>query len=329
MRAVWYERQGPAREVLTLGEMPTPQAGRGEVRVKLQASGCNPADTYRRGGRAHTMDFPRVVTHSDGAGVVDQTGPGVPTHWLGRRVWLYNGQRLGRAFGTAAEYISLDVGLVRPLSDNTPFEAGACLGIPGMTAHVCVFCDGPVAGKTVLVTGAAGAVGHYAAQMAKLGGATVIATVSSDQKAKHAAAAGADFIVNYRADDVATRIMALTEGYGVDRVVDVELGGNLPVSLKVLRPHGTVIGYATTAQPNPVLPFRDMMFKCQVVKGMALPNTPHAQRRAAQDDITRWCAEGTLIHTVAGPWPLAETATAHEVVEQGGKHGTAVVRPDL
>jgi NADPH:quinone reductase len=328
MRAVWYERQGPAREVLTLGEMPTPQAGRGEVRVKLKASGCNPADTYRRGGRGHPMDFPRVVTHSDGAGVVDQVGPGVPRHWLGQRVWIYNGQRLGRAFGTAAEWIALDVDLVRPLSDNTPFEAGACLGIPAMTAHVCVFCDGPVTGKTVLVTGAAGAVGHYAAQMAKLGGATVIATVSSAEKAKHAEAAGADFVVNYRTENVAERIMALTERYGVDRVVDVELGGNLPTSLKVLRPHGTVIGYATTAEPNPRLPFRELMFKCQVVKGMALPNTPHAQRRAAQDDITRWCAEGRLVHTVAGPWPLAETVTAHEVVEQGGKHGTAVVLPD-
>jgi NADPH:quinone reductase len=328
MRAVWYERQGPAREVLTLGEMPTPQAARGEVRVKLRASGCNPSDTYRRGGRQHSIDYPRVITHSDGAGVVDQVGPGVAQHWLGQRVWLYNGQRLGRAFGTAAEWIALDVDLVRPLSDNTSFEAGACLGIPGMTAHVCVFCDGPVAGKTVLVTGAAGAVGHYAAQMAKLGGATVIATVSSAEKAKHAAAAGADLIVNYRTENVAERVMTFTEGKGVDRVVEVELGGNLATTLKVLRPHGTVIGYATAAQGEPKLPFRELMFRCLTVKGMALPNTPIAQRRAAQDDITRWCAEGKLIHTVAGPWPLAETAIAHEVVEQGGKHGTAVVLPD-
>jgi len=328
MRAVWYDRQGPAREVLTVGELPTPEAARGQVRVKLRASGCNPADTYRRGGRGHPMDFPRVVTHSDGAGIVDQVGPGVPRHWLGQRVWLYNGQRLGRAFGTAAEYIALDVDLVRPLADNTSFEAGACLGIPAMTAHVCVFCDGPVRGETVLVTGAAGAVGHYAAQMAKLGGATVIATVSSPEKARHAEAAGVDAVVNYRSEDVAERIMALTEGRGVDRVVEVELGGNLPTTLKVLKAHGTAIGYATAALGEPKLPFRELMFRCLTVKGMALPNTPIAQRRAAQDDITRWCTEGKLVHTVAGPWPLAETATAHEVVEQGGKHGTAVVLPD-
>jgi NADPH2:quinone reductase len=252
----------------------------------------------------------------------------VPQHWLGKRVWLYNGQLLGRAFGTAAEYIALDVDLVRPLSDNTSFEAGACLGIPGMTAHVCVFCDGPVVGKAVLVTGAAGAVGHYAAQMAKLGGATVIATVSSPEKAKHATAAGVDAVINYRSENVAERILALTEGRGIDRVVEVELGGNLPTTLKILRPHGTVIGYATAAQGEPKLPFRELMFRCLTVKGMALPNTPIAQRRAAQDDITRWCAEGKLVHTVAGPWPLAETATCHEVVEQGGKHGTAVVLPD-
>jgi len=192
VKAVWYERTGPAHAVLAVGEIPTPEAGAGEVRIKLAASGVNPADCYRRRGDI-PMEFPRVIPDSDGAGTVDQTGPGVSPEWLGQRVWLYNGQR-GRASGTAAEYIALDTGLIAPLPDNTAFDAGACLGIPCMTAHRCLFADGPIAGQTVLVTGGAGAVGHYAVQLAKWAGAYVIATVSSAAKAQQAVGAGADIV---------------------------------------------------------------------------------------------------------------------------------------
>ena len=328
MRAVWYDRQGPAREVLTLGEMARPEAGQGEVRVKLMAAGVNPSDTYRRGGKHFGMEYPRVVPMSDGAGVVDQVGPGVARHWLGKRVWLYNGQRNGRAFGTGAEWIALDVDLVRPLADAIGFAAGATFGIPGMTAHVCVYCDGPVEGQTILVTGAAGAVGHYAAQVAKLGGARVIATVSSPEKAAHAATAGVDHVVNYRTEDVAQRVMALTEGQGVDRIVEVDVGGNLAASLQVLKPGGTLIGYASDGEQAPRVPIRTVMFKHLAIRGMVLPTSPHAWRRQAQDDLTRWAAEGKLVATVAGSFPLAETATAHEAVEAGGKRGTVVVLPD-
>ena len=171
MRAVWYDRQGAADEVLVCGELPTPEAGHGEVRVRLEASGVNPSDTYRRRGPP-AMEYPRVVTNSDGAGVVDQVGPGVPERWLGKRVWLYNGQRNGRWQGTAAEYIALSVDLVTELPDHVSFAEGATLGVPGMTAHRAVFVAGPVQGKTLLVTGGAGAVGHYAVQLATWAGAT-------------------------------------------------------------------------------------------------------------------------------------------------------------
>ena len=192
MRAVWYDRQGPASDVLVCGELPTPDPGSYEVRVRLEAAGVNPSDTYRRRGPAPAMEYPRVITCSDGAGVVDRVGPMVPESWVGKRVWLYNGQRNGRWMGTAAEYIALNVDLVMPLPEHVSFAEGATLGVPGMTAHYCVFVGGPVQGRTLLVTGAAGAVGHYAVQLAKWAGATVIATVSSDAKAERARAGGAD-----------------------------------------------------------------------------------------------------------------------------------------
>jgi len=168
MRAVWYDRHGAADEVLVCGELPTPNAGHGEVRVKLEASGVNPSDTYRRRGPP-AMEYPRVITNSDGAGVIDQVGPGVDQHRLGKRVWLYNGQRNGRWMGTAAEYIALSVDLVTELPDHVSFAEGATLGVPAMTAHRAVFVAGPVQGKTLLITGGAGAVGHYAVQLATWG----------------------------------------------------------------------------------------------------------------------------------------------------------------
>src|SRR5580658_3078227 len=194
MRAVWYDRQGAAAEVLTCGELPTPHAGHNEVRVRLEASGVNPSDTYRRRGPP-AMEYPRVIPNSDGAGVVDKVGDGVAAQWLGKRVWLYNGQRNGRWMGTAAEYIALDADLVTELPGHVSFAEGATLGIPGMTAHGCVFAAGPVQGKRMLITGGAGAVGHYAVQLAAWAGAEVIATVSSDAKAQRALAAGAAYAV--------------------------------------------------------------------------------------------------------------------------------------
>ena len=196
MKAVWYTRQGAPAEVMQFGEQPTPHAAAGEVRVRLHASAVNPADSNRCVGRTYAMEGPLIIPNSDGSGIVDEVGAGVDAAWLGQRVWLYNGQRAGRLLGTAAEYIALDVDLVSRLPDNAGFSEGACLGIPCMTAHRCVTLGGELSAKNVLVTGGAGAVGHYAIQWAKRFGARVIATVSSPGKATHAATAGADLIVN-------------------------------------------------------------------------------------------------------------------------------------
>ena len=196
MKAVWYERSGAAPDVLEFGDVETPTAGPGEVRIRLEASGVNPADVGRRAGSYRAQEFPRVIPNSDGSGFVDQLGDGVTRLSLGQRVWLFNGQRNGRAFGTAAEYIALAEHLVTPLPDDVSFAAGATLGIPGMTAWCCLFGDGPIAGQTVLDTGGAGAVGHYAVQLAKWGGARVISTVSSSFKAEQARLAGADLVID-------------------------------------------------------------------------------------------------------------------------------------
>jgi NADPH2:quinone reductase len=326
MRAVWYERQGPAREVLVVGELPTPAAGPGEVRVRLEASGVNPSDTYRRRGPP-AMEYPRVVTNSDGAGVIDQVGPRVPEHWLGKRVWLYNGQRNGRWCGSAAEFIALDVDLVTELPAPVGFAEGATLGVPGMTAHRCVFVAGPVQGRTVLVTGGAGAVGHYAVQLASWAGATVIATVSSAEKAARARAGGAAHVIDYKREDVAARVHELTAGAGVDHVIDVDFGGNLAATLAAVRANGSIAVYASNGDHTPRVPVRELMQRNLSIHAMSLATVPHEARRRAQSDIARWLASGERLLSVAARFPLAETAAAHETVERGGKVGTVVVEP--
>ena len=325
MKAVWYERTGPAGDVLAYGEMPTPVAGPGEVRVRLQASGVNPSDVGRRAGSYRAMEFPRVVPNSDGAGIVDQLGDGVTRLSVGQRVWLYNGQRNGRAFGTAAEYIALAERLVTPLPDNMSFAAGATLGIPCMTAWCSLFGDGPIAGQTVLVTGGAGAVGHYAVQLAKSGGARVIATVSSAAKAEQARLAGADLVVNYRTEDVVAKVMAFTGQRGVDRVVDVDFGGNIATTLKAMATNSTIAVYATNGDRTPVVPMRDLMEKCIAVRALMLFALPPPLLAAAQADISKWLAAGQRIHNVAAQFALSQTAQAHLAVEKGDKLGTVIV----
>jgi NADPH2:quinone reductase len=325
MRAVWYERTGPAAEVLTFGDMPTPVAGPGEVRVRLEASGVNPADVGRRGGSYRALEFPRVIPNSDGAGIVDQLGDGVTRLRLGQRVWLFNGQRNGRAFGTAAETIALAEHLVTPLPDNVSFAQGATLGIPGMTAWCCLYGDGPIAGQTVLVSGGAGAVGHYAVQLAKWGGARVIATVSSAIKAEQARLAGADLVINYRTDDVVEKALAFTARRGVDRVVDVDFGGNIATTLKLMAMNSTIAVYATNGNRNPTVPMRDLMEKCIALRALVLFALPRPLLAAAQADISKWLAAGTRLHNIADQFALLDTALAHLAVEKGDKLGTVIV----
>jgi NADPH2:quinone reductase len=324
MKAVWYERIGPARDVLVYGDMPTPQAGAGEIRIRLEAAGINPADAHRRGARTE-MEYPRVITGSDGAGIVDQVGPGAARFKVGDRVWLYNGQRNGRAFGTAAEYIAIDENLATPLPDNVSFAEGATLGIPAMTAWCCLFSDGDITGQTVLVTGGAGAVGHYGVQFAKAAGARVIATVSSETKAEQARSAGADLIVNYKTDDVVARVMDFTAKAGVNRIVDVDFGGNIAVTQQLIAPNGTIAVYATKGNPSPQIPMQLFNSNCITLHGAFLPALPETLRRKAQAGMLQWMRSGRRIHNVAAQFPLAQTVDAHLAVEAGNKLGTVVI----
>lgn len=327
MRAAWYDENGAAGDVLQVGEQETPEAGPGEVRIALEASGVNPSDVKLRAGLRHPMAYPRVIANSDGAGIVDQVGQGVAENWLAKRVWLYNGQRQGRAFGTAAEYIALDVDLVTELPAAIGLDAGATLGIPCLTAHRAVFWDGPVEGLTVLVTGGAGAVGHYAVQLAKWGGARVLSTISSPEKAAHAAAGGADLCINYREENVVERVMEATGGAGVDRIVEVDFGGNLAQTYEIIKNAGSVTVYASDGAAAPPLPVFPLMAKNVSLRFLVLNSVPHPARKQAQSEITAWLETGNAICPIAGRFPLSEIAAAHTLVESGSKLGTVIVEP--
>ena len=323
MQAAWYEKNGLATEVLMVGELPDPAPGPGEVRVRLHASAVNPSDVKARAGSRKEV-WDRIVPNSDGAGIIDRMGSGVEPSRIGQRVWIYNGQ-WERPYGTSAQYIALPAALAVPLADGLSFEQGACLGIPVMTAHRCLFADGPVAGKTVLVTGGAGVVGHYAIQLAKWAGAKVITTVSTSAKAAHARAAGADLIINYRNENVAERIRA--EVGGVDRIVDVDFGKNLPVSAAVLKPHGAITCYASTSVREPVFPYNDLLRLNISVRPVFVYTMPDAAKARAHADIARWVREAKPRFAIAERFSLAEVVQAHLAVERGEKIGHVLLTP--
>ena len=319
MRAAWYTKQGAAGDVLEVGEREAPAPGPGEVRVRLGTSGINPVDVKRRAGGRGDMGSELVVPHFDGAGVIDNVGEGVDSARLGRRVWIFEAQ-WGNDFGTAAEFVTVPDSRAVPLPANTSFWDGACLGIPALTAHRCVYADGPVEGRTVLVTGGAGAVGAYAIQCARLGGARVLATVSGDKKAKTARAAGADVVINYREEDVPARVMELTEGKGLDRIVEVEMGGNLEASIAMLRSNGVLSAYASEGEPEPAIPFYPILYKNLTLRFELVFLMPEDAKQQAVEDLSTWLESGEMRHTVAQRFPIEEIAAAHEAVESG-PHG--------
>jgi len=324
MLAAIYEKTGAAREVLRIVELPDPQPAAGEVRVKLATSGVNPSDVKTRAGRrTATLPWPRIVPHSDGAGVIDAVGPGVPESRLGERVWLWNAC-WGRADGTAATYVTLPSAQAVPLPATVSFAAGACLGIPALTAWHAVHLDGGVNGRTVLVTGGAGAVGHYAVQFARAAGARcVIATVSGPEKAAIARAAGADEVVNYREEDVAARVREATGGGGVERIIEVDLAANLPTGLDALSAEGDIVAYGSGAADIAV-PFLPSVLKNVRYRFFIVYNLTATDRARALCGLTRQLEAGGLAHHLGPSFPLHDIAAAHEAVEAGAQ-GNVVV----
>lgn len=325
MKAAAYTRTGPARDVLAIDEIDTPEPRPGEVRIKLSWSGVNPSDVKTRAGvRSTTLPFPRIVPHSDGIGIIDQVGDGIDPGLIGQRVWTWNAA-WGRAEGTAAQYIALPAGQAVSLPDNIPDEVGACLGIPALTAWHAVHMDGGVMGKRVLVAGGAGAVGHYVVQMARLAGAAqVIATVSTDEKAALAKEAGADVVLNYKKDNQTGAVMDATGGQGVDRIIEVDFGVNAATDIALLKPEGDIVVYGSGA-PEIAVPFVPAILKNIRLRFFIVYNLSSADRTAAIADLTALLEQGSLIHNIAARLPLERIAEAHELVESGKAVGNVVV----
>jgi NADPH2:quinone reductase len=295
------------------------------VRVRVHWSGVNPSDVKTRAGlRSKVLPFERIVPHSDGMGVIDAVGEGVDATRIGQRVWLWNAA-WGRAMGTAAQAVVLPQDQAVDLPAGVPDEAGACLGIPALTALHAVMMAGGVQGQRVLVTGGAGAVGHYALQFARLLGASqVITTVSNAEKAAIAQAAGADVAINYRSDDVASQLSQATDGQGVDRIIEVDIAANGTLGADLLRPGGQMVVYGSGASPFS-LPFFPLIVKNLSLHFFIVYNLSDDDRRQAQSMLTRFLAQGVLMHQIAARLPLSQIVQAHELVESGRALGNVVV----
>ncbi|MFK7938740.1 MAG: NADPH:quinone reductase [Roseovarius sp.] len=327
MRAISYTQFGPASDVLELSELPTPSAGPGEVLVRLTYSGVNPSDAKARAGARPGVTkpaFDRIIPHSDGAGVIEAVGDGVDMGRIGQNVWIWNGQ-WQRAFGTGAEYIALPSDQAVVLPGAVSLQTGATLGIPGLTAAHTVFGGGDVSGQTLLISGGAGAVGHTAVQLAKWGGARVIATCSAGS-ADRVRAAGADHVLDYRSDTLVADIMQATDGHGIDRAVEVEFGQNAAMLPDVMRPNSTVAAYGSGKEMAPTLPFGPYLFKAITIDIVLIYLLPDAQRHAAITRLHAALGAGGLRAEIGAVYDLAEAAIAHDAVMMPGRTGAVLLR---
>ncbi|MDQ0489063.1 NADPH:quinone reductase [Streptomyces cellulosae] len=318
MRAAFYDTPGPARSVLRVIDVERPEPGPGQVRVRVTLSAVNPGDMYWR-QHSTERDFQRVgkrrgrIPHQDGTGVIDAVGEGVDASRVGDRVWIWMAAS-GEVWGTAAEWVVVPSEQAVDLPDGASDALGACLGIPAMTAHLTLHGDGPLHGRTVLVAGGAGAVGHYAIELGKAAGATVVTTVSGSEKATHAKAAGADLVVNYRDPDAARQIL---DGVGpVDRIVEVALRDNLELDLAVAAPGATVVTYAAQAE-DPSLPVLRLMWSHLTLRFTLFHTAPRDTLLHAADALTAALGEGALTPLPLHTFGLDEVAAAHEAVEHG------------
>jgi NADPH:quinone reductase len=322
MKAAWYEKQGPAREVLTVGDMPDPVPGPGELRIRIAASGINPGDIRKRQDDfGYGMPYPRVIPHSDGAGRVDQVGDGVSSEWLGKSVWCYGAQSY-RPFGTAAEFTVIPATQAVPLPTNVTPEQGACLGIPGITAHRAVHVAGSVSERTVLVQGAAGAVGLCAVQLARQAGAHVIGTIRTPAEEPTAKQSGAHEVLRNDAE-LPAHIKAIAPE-GIDHIVEVAFGANIERDVELLKMGGSISTYATN-DATPKIPFWLMVFKNIQLFFLGSDDFPPDAKAAAARGINAALEAGWSGFTIGERIPLAEIARAHELAEHPQRPGRIVV----
>jgi NADPH:quinone reductase len=322
MRAAWYEKQGAARDVLVLGNMDDPQPRAGEVRIRVAFSGVNPGDVKKREDAFGVgMPYPRVIPHSDGSGTVDAVGEGVSREWVGQRVWCYGAQSY-RPFGTSAEYTVVPLKQVAPLPAGVCLEQGACLGIPGITAHRAVHVAGSVEGRTVLVQGGAGAVGACVVQLAHRAGARVIATCRAETDKEIASRAGADEVL-LTGENLVERIRALAPD-GVHHVVEVAFGANIKTDTEVLAQGGSLATYATNA-PTPEIPVWQLVFVTARLFFVGSDDLPPEAKIEAARALSQALEEGWQGLDIAEIVPLDQIARAHELVEHPSKPGRVII----
>ena len=324
MKAAWYENTGKPEEVLQIGEIDTPKPKADEVLVRVYASGINPVDIKRRSGNYKGQGYTRIIPHDDGAGVIKAVGEEVDSNRIGERVWVYYGRK-NRAFGTAAEYIAIPSKYAVRLPDNTSFAEGACLGVPAMTAHRCLFQDSSLDGKTVLIQGGSSMVGQYAIQLAKWAGATVVATADEDKKLDMARQLGADYAVNYKTKDVIKKVKEFTKDAGVDRIVEVELAININTDHSVLKPSGIIAAYASDAGDEMKIPFTPLVLKCSTIHFVGVFFMPKSAHKSAIADLTECMEQGIIKHPIDERFSLEEIIKAHEKSESGETIGKNVI----
>jgi NADPH2:quinone reductase len=309
MKAALYRITGPAAAVLTVEEIERPEPGPGEVLVRVHASGVNPTDWKIRAGATPRPIDGFQIPHQDGAGVIEAVGAGVDPARVGERVWLWLAA-FGRRWGTAAQWTVVPSDRAVPLEGS--FELGASLGVPAMTARLCL---GALDDRTVLVAGGAGAVGHFAINMAKRAGLRVISTVSGPEKAALAKEAGADLVVNYRSADAAQEIRAFAPD-GVDRIVEVALGTNLELDLAVAHAGTTIVTYAAEAQ-NPELPVRACMSANVTMQFILLYGVPVPALDQAAAEVAAGLADDALTELPVHRFALEDIVAAHQAAESG------------
>ena len=328
MRVAKYSEFGAAKDVLSVGEIPMQPPGDNEVSIEIRTSGVNPSDVKKRAGAfPDLLSNGFVVPHSDGAGKIVDVGKNISQKRIGERVWIYQGQ-FERDHGTAAEFINIDSKLAVHLPDQAPYEIGACIGIPIMTAHRCVYSDGKVDGKNILVTGGAGRVGNYAIQWAKLSGANVVATASNDFDKEICLSAGADQVVNHKDEDWGLSALDANHGEKFDRVVDVEFGANLENTLNIMKTGAIIATYSSTKNPQPQLPFLRMMYMDLTIRLVIVYAMPEQAKKDAISDITDALKKDKLKHRVMKTFSLNEISSAHELVESGATDGCIILSID-
>ena len=318
MKAAWYESQGAARDVLVVGEMPDPSPEPGEVRIRLSASGINPGDLKKREDAFRVgMSYPRVIPHSDGAGIIDQVGEGVDKARIGQRVWCFGAQSY-RPFGTAAQYTVVPTQHAVLLPETVTLEAGACLGIPALTAHRAVHAGGLVAGRNVLVQGGGGAVGLFSIGFSRQAGAQVVATVRSPLDEQAALAAGAHHVVrvDHRPQGEVSAELSSLAPAGIHHIVEVAFDVNFDVDLHLLAQGGAIAAYATQ-DARPGIPFWELLFKNARLFLLGSDDFPLKDKLMAAAATNELLDSGWKSLRIARTFPLEDIVGAHEYANAG------------